>query len=223
MDTTTERQPGPRERYRRQVRSEIRELAWGQIAENGATDLSLKSIAKALGMTGPAIYRYVASRDDLLSDLIEEAYVDLGRTLAQVDAPGPVEQVRVLADTFRSWALAQPHRYLLLFGTPVPGYTAPPATQAAATAVMRTILEACGALPDGPEPGDDAVRRLDAHLADHHAWAPVALSGAQLRRGLLFWTRLHGILGLEVAGQFATMGFDPALLFAAEVDALLDA
>jgi AcrR family transcriptional regulator len=70
----------PRERYRRQVRAEIKERAWEQIATAGASALSLNAIAKQMGMSGPALYRYFAGRDELITELIRDAYRSLADT-----------------------------------------------------------------------------------------------------------------------------------------------
>jgi len=123
---------------------------------------------------------------------------------------------RVLAHALRDWALEDPQRYFLIYGTPVPGYRAPDDITAIASEIMTTLLDACSALPS---PGP--VTPLDAHLEDHGDWAhdhPAPL--AARRRALIFWTRMHGVLSLELAGQFTGMGFDPAQLFAAELDEL---
>ncbi|MFI6734934.1 TetR/AcrR family transcriptional regulator [Nonomuraea sp. NPDC050451] len=205
----------PRERYRAQVRAEIKEHAWEQIATTGASALSLNAIAKQMGMSGPALYRYYASRDELITELIRDAYRSLADTLRAAAASGA--DLAALAHTLRAWALADPQRYLLIYGTPVPGYHAPDDITLISSETMAVLLDACAALPsDSPE------TPFDTHLADHRNWAgdhpapPVVL-----HRALSFWTRLHGVLSLELAGHFAGMGFDPALLFGAELDDLL--
>jgi AcrR family transcriptional regulator len=178
----------PRERYRTQVRAEIKERAWEQVASAGASALSLNAIAKQVGMSGPALYRYFAGRDELITELIKDAYQSLADTLRAASAPPAVP---ALAHALRRWALDDPHRYFLVYGTPVPGYHAPDDVTVIASQIMATLLDACAALP------------------------PV------LHLALTLWTRLHGILSLELAGHFNGMGFDPALLFAAELDDLL--
>ncbi|MGW0811835.1 TetR/AcrR family transcriptional regulator [Streptomyces viridiviolaceus] len=205
----------PRERYRTQVREEIKEHAWEQIATAGASALSLNAIAKRMGMSGPALYRYYASRDELITELIRDAYRSLADRLHSAFAEGA--DLAALAHTLRAWALEDPQRYLLIYGTPVPGYHAPDDITSISSETMTTLLDACAKLPsDGP------ATPFDAHLADHRGWADghPAPPGV-LHRALRFWTRLHGVLSLELAGHFTGMGFDPALLFAAELDDLL--
>src|SRR5262249_21707619 len=117
-----------RHRYRAQVRDEVKAAALRQLAEGGPQALSINAIAKELGVSGPALYRYFAGRDELLTELVVEAYDDLGRAVADAAdrARGRAarERLRALARAYRKWALAQPHRYSLLFAAPVPGYDA---------------------------------------------------------------------------------------------------
>ncbi|MCM2430748.1 TetR/AcrR family transcriptional regulator [Streptomyces sp. RKAG337] len=206
----------PRERYRAQVRADIKRHAWEQIATSGATALSLNAISKQMGMSGPALYRYFAGRDELITSLIQDAYQSLADTLRTAARPGP--DAATLAQALRGWALDDPHRYFLIYGTPVPGYHAPNDITAIAAETMTTVLDAVNALPvKGP------ATPFDAHLAEHRQWAAGhPAPAAALHRGLRFWTRLHGVLSLELAGHFTGMGFDPALLYAAELDDLLN-
>ncbi|WP_238008660.1 TetR/AcrR family transcriptional regulator [Dactylosporangium sp. AC04546] len=188
---------GPRERYREQVRDEIKAHAWEQVATAGATALSLNAIAKQMGISGPALYRYFASRDDLITDLVLDAYRDLAETCEAAYAAGDPAAGRLTATAaaIRGWALAAPHRYLLIYGTPVPGYAAPPESTALASRIMRLLL-------DGFTAAGVAAADVDGHA-------------------LRFWTRVHGVLSLEVAGHFTGMAFDPAELFAAEVSSVV--
>ncbi|ANJ08137.1 TetR/AcrR family transcriptional regulator [Streptomyces parvulus] len=204
----------PRERYRTQVRAEIKEHAWEQIAAAGASALSLNAIAKRMGMSGPALYRYFAGRDELITELIRDAYRSLADTFKEAADAGA--DLAGLAHALRAWALADPHRYFLVYGTPVPGYHAPEDVSEIASETMAVILDACAALPS-----DAPAAPFDAHVDAHRQWADGPPPPAPaLHRALVFWTRLHGVLSLELAGHFTGMGFDPALLFAAELDDL---
>ncbi|AZQ36214.1 TetR/AcrR family transcriptional regulator [Streptomyces cyaneochromogenes] len=205
----------PRERYRAQVRTEIKQRAWEQIATAGASALSLNAIAKQMGMSGPALYRYFGGRDDLITELVRDAYRSLADAFrATSEASGA--DVTALAHALRAWALRDPQRYFLIYGTPVPGYQAPDDTTAISSEIMATLLDACAALPsDGP------ATPFEAHLEGHRDWAAGhPAPPAALHRALAFWTRLHGVLSLELAGHFSGMGIDPAQLFAAELDDL---
>src|SRR5690242_11761729 len=106
---------GPRERYREQIRDEVKQHAWEQIATAGVPALSLNAIAKQMGMSGPALYRYFANRDELITALIRDAYQSLVDAVA-----GDAADLLELAGRIREWALADPQRYLLIYGTPVP-------------------------------------------------------------------------------------------------------
>lgn len=204
----------PRERYRAQLRAEVKERAWEQIAAAGAPGLSLNAIARQMSMSGPALYRYFASRDELITELIRDAYRSLADALRTAAASGA--DLAGLGHALRAWALDDPQRYFLVYGTPVPGYHAPDDVTVTASQIMDVLLDAAqpssAAAPTGHED------RLDAHLAEHRQWAaghPAA--PAALRRALLFWTRLHGILSLELAGHFTGMGLDPAELYDSEL------
>jgi AcrR family transcriptional regulator len=107
-----------RDRFRAQVRDDVKRAALEQLAASGAGGLSINAIAKELGVSGPALYRYFAGRDELLTELIADAYDDLA------DALRSAPDLPALARAYRAWALAQPHRYRLLFGPPLPGYDA---------------------------------------------------------------------------------------------------
>ncbi len=217
-----------RARYRAATREEAKDIALRQLAEGGTGAVSLNAIGKEMGVSGPALYRYFASRDALLTELIVDAYGDLAATIEtadvaarQGDEAATRERLRALSAALRAWTLAQPHRYLLLYGTPVPGYVAPAGTVPLARRGLAPILDALAALPSLAAAADPRLSTLDAQLA---AWARETdqqIPGSVLRRGMTWWTRLHGLLSLEIEGHFAGMGFDPALLYDAEVDALL--
>ncbi len=196
------------------MREEIKRHAWEQIAAAGVPALSLNAIAKQVGMSGPALYRYFASRDELITALIRDAYRSLADTVraardAGAGLPG-------LAGTIRDWARSDPQRYFLVYGTPVPGYHAPDDTTAISFEVMAVLIEACA-----EETGEEPPTPFDAHLETHREWAGGhPAPAAALHRALSFWTRLHGVLSLELAGHFAGMKFDPDLFLAEELAAL---
>lgn len=208
----------PRERYRAQVRAEIKEHAWQQIATAGASALSLNAIAKRMGMSGPALYRYYAGRDELITELIKDGYRSLADALRAAAALGA--DLRELARAVRRWARDDPHRFFLLYGTPVPGYHAPDETTVISGEIMAVILDTCLKEP-GAARGETPEPSFATHLRDHDAWARGhPAPPAELHRALTFWTRVQGVLSLELAGHFTGMGFDPERLFEAETAAL---
>lgn len=210
-----------RERLRQEATSEIKQLAMRQLAVAGVAGISMVAIAKEMGMTGPALYRYFANRDALLTALIRDGYADLAHTAegaaqdAAAQAPG--QRLRTVAAAVRGWALQEPQRYLLLFGTPVPGYRAPMDTLEAANRTLRVFALIAAELVDGPT-GYPAPPRLQKQFeqlanADHPHCSARALLAATV-----VWTRIHGQLSLELIGQFTHMRIDPALLFDYELD-----
>jgi AcrR family transcriptional regulator len=214
-----------RERYRAQVRGEVKEAALGQLAESGPAGLSVSAIGKQLGVSGPALYRYFASRDELLTELVIDAYHDLGDALraaaGQSAGPEPRSRFDALARAYRSWALAQPHRYRLLFGPPLPGYDAH--AQRLVDASQTAMNELLGVLRElgdrtAPAPPQPLASQLTAWA---HAHDPATGTGpATALRAVLVWSRLHGLVSLEIAGNFASMGIDPDQVFEAQLGAL---
>jgi AcrR family transcriptional regulator len=200
--------PSARERVRAELTDEITDAARRQLAEVGAAALSLRAVAREVGMVSSAVYRYFPSRDDLLTRLIIDGYDDLGAAAEAADSPTAPPQERWLAvcRAVRAWALAHPHEYALLYGSPVPGYQAPKDTVPAASrvgVVLGGILgdaARSGALPEGDgerDPGlisDDAV----AVLGGEHP----SLDETVRVRGLLAWSALFGTISFELFGHF---------------------
>jgi len=212
--------PTMRERYRAQVRDEVKQAALLQLAESGPAGLSISAIGKQLGVSGPALYRYFASRDELLTELVIDAYHDLADALTDAarHAPGlhPRARLEDIARAYRSWALAQPHRYRLLFGPPLPGYNAHAQRLVeAAQASMNVLLGVLRQLGDrtGNPPAEPLASQL---LALARTYGP-GVDAAIALRAINIWSRLHGLVSLEIAGNFASMDIDPGHLFEAEL------
>lgn len=215
--------PTMRERYRAQVRGEVKEAALGQLAESGPAGLSVSAIGKQLGVSGPALYRYFASRDELLTELVIDAYDDLADALraaaGQPAGPEPRSRFDALARAYRSWALAQPHRYRLLFGPPLPDYDAHAQRLVdASQAAMNQLLGVLRELGDrtAPAPPQPLASQLTAWALVHDP----GISPSTALRAVLIWSRLHGLVSLEIAGNFASMGIDPDQVFEAQLGAL---
>jgi len=197
-----------RERVRAELTSEITDAARRQLAEVGAAALSLRAVAREVGMVSSAVYRYFPSRDDLLTRLIIDGYDDLGAAAEEADDPAAAPRDRWLAvcRAVRGWAKAHPHEYALLYGSPVPGYEAPKDTVPAASRVGvvlgRILGDAArsGALPDATgerDPwliSDDAV----AVLGGEHP----SLDETVRARALLAWSSLYGTISFELFGHF---------------------
>jgi AcrR family transcriptional regulator len=209
--------PTPRERARESTRAEARRIAAGQLADGGIEALSLKAIAAELGLTGPAIYRYFANRNELLTELITGAYDDLAAALgaaAQAAAGKPPEsEVLAVAGAFRAWGLAQPHLFRLLYAAPIPGYDANAGPLAAAAGrsldiFLRALARATARRPVRPPLGSSLAAQLPGDPDVTY-------------RGIIGWSRLYGFVALETEGAFASMGIDASALYRREVEALM--
>ena len=219
---------GTRSRFRSQVRDEVKTAALRQLAEGGPAAVSVNAIARELGVSGPALYRYFTSREDLLDALVLDAYGDLGTALADAATGGhgdghpPEQRLRSVGHACRRWAIAQPHRYRLLFAPVFPGADAHSAVLLdAAAASMTVLLEVLADLESRlPALGDGPLADQLQRLADdrHQPAAPAVTLAA-----VTLWSRLHGLIGLELGGNTASMGLDPELLLDHEVTAMLTA
>jgi AcrR family transcriptional regulator len=200
-----------RDRARAQITREIRDEALRQVAADGAQRLSLRAVARSLGMVSSALYRYFPSRDDLLTALIVDAYEALSAGAEAAVAARPRSDFRgrwrACCQAIRGWALAHPHEYALIYGSPVPGYQAPTETIAPAgrvAAVLGVLIsDACQADPAialaarrQPLPGQLAAQ-ADA-VAE--AMAP-GVPAPVIARVLIAWTQLFGMISLELFGQ----------------------
>ncbi|WP_033339310.1 TetR/AcrR family transcriptional regulator [Catenuloplanes japonicus] len=221
----------PRQRYRDQVRTEIKAAALVQIRAGGVAALSLNAIAKQLGVSGPALYKYYGSKDDLLTELIIEGYdsaaLHIAEAASAVREQTPRARLHALAGAYRAWAVENPHRFELLAGTPSPTYQAPPETVDHARDVFSSFLPVIGAGRDWPA-GAALIAQMRATDSPGAAeWAalhaPDADPALVLAGQVLLWSRLHGVVSLEVQGAFTGMGHDPATLLTMEMDSFADA
>jgi AcrR family transcriptional regulator len=218
-----------RERARAELTREIKQEARRQLAAHGAQGLSLRAVARELGMVSSAIYRYFPSRDELLTALIIDAYDALGEAAEAADSALPARDVRgrwrAVCGAVRSWALTHPHEYALIYGSPVPGYQAPRATVASAIRVVR-VLGAILAGAGTPAPGPAGGPPLPPPLAEQFTVVADAVvpgvPGPLIARGLIAWTQLFGMVSFELFGQFVG-SLDPAdAFFAYATDQMAD-
>ncbi len=202
-----------RQRARAELTHEIKQEARRQLSEVGSAQLSLRSVARALGMASSAIYRYFPSRDELLTALILDAYNSLGDAAEGADRPqaAPRERWTLVCGAVREWALAHPHEYALLYGTPVPGYRAPDETTEAGTRVVRRCAEILLAgRPLAPAFPGPLEGELDAQMRAVVEGAGLDLAPEEVTRLLMVWSQLFGLITFEVFGQFANSA-DPAV------------
>jgi AcrR family transcriptional regulator len=227
----TARQNAPRtarERARAELTREIKEGARRQLAATGADGISLRAVARELGMASSALYRYYPSRDDLLTALIIDAYDAIGEAAEQAIADEKPDESwgrdRWLAacHAIRGWALEHPHEYALIYGSPVPGYRAPEATIGPASRVPLALAGVLAAATEAGELGDDAgahagpgavADALTAGLAEQAAVLSAALTSPVapevVVRAVIAWTQLFGMISWELFGQFVG-SFEPA-------------
>ncbi|GLY65169.1 TetR/AcrR family transcriptional regulator [Amycolatopsis taiwanensis] len=216
-----------RERLRAETTEEIKTIALKQMASDGPGAISLRAIAREMGMTAGAIYGYFPTRDDLLTTLIKDVYLSLVEKVeAARDAVPPEDTAgRILAWglTTREWALANPEGFRLVYGDPVPGYQAPaggPAAEAAQRACSGLTALIAAAWPKAgrrqPETGyewSDFGPGLASHVRESFPDLPPAGVALALRT----WGRIHGLLALEVYGHLRALTHEPAKIYRAEL------
>jgi len=221
-----------RERVRAELIREITETARRQLATDGAAGLSLRAVAREMGMVSSAIYRYFPSRDDLLTTLIIDGYNAVGAAVEKADAAWPAEDYAgrwlTACRAARAWALAHPHEYALVYGSPVPGYQAPERTIAPASRVAavfgKIISEAYRAGAAGaPGPATEHAGRTTPGLPVPESFVPDAarlrdaiLAGVpdEVAAGaLIAWSGLFGLVSFELFGQFENVVTDRAAFF----------
>lgn len=193
---------------RERINAAILEAARDQIAKDGASSLSMRAIARELGMASSAIYRYFESRDELLTKLIIDSYDSLGQAVEDAEAKVPrddrTERFRMICHSVRRWALANTHEYFLIYGTPVPGYKAPEDTIAPATRVatlMISLMVEVAMSPDRSQPHRTESPRLHRALAPMRRAMPTGIADGEMAAGLSIFSALFGAVSFELGGQ----------------------
>lgn len=222
--------PTRREQRRAETVQEIKALAMAQISTGGPDAVSLSGIVREMSMSPAAVYRYFQNRDALLGYLVVDAYNEFADFIVESAPPAaPVaDQLTAVLNAARTWALAHRNAYRLIFETSVGSGQELEAerTRAAATRSMAAIITALAAASTEPAHGSLPTDfllppTLEAAVAEWSARAGFAVGSPNvLALGLISWTRLHGIISLELGGHIAATGFDPALLYDAEVAAI---
>ncbi|MDN5892746.1 MAG: TetR/AcrR family transcriptional regulator [Nocardioides sp.] len=221
----------PRQRARAQTMDDIIRIGRAHLVENGAAALSLRAVARDLGVVPSAVYRYVANRDDLLTLLVVDGFDELGDAVDAALSQAPVGDFRgqflLAAHALRAWALASPATYALLYGSPVPGYRAPDErTTGPGTRVVRRLI------------GIWDVAHHDGQLALHEVEVPATLSDdletirlelgvrvpdAVLARAATVWAAMIGCVSAEVFGLYGSDTFaDTGALYDFQLAALAD-
>lgn len=225
MPTTGSTTGGLRARVRVEFIQEIKDEARRQVAEGGASALSLRAVARHLGMVSSGIYRYFESRDQLLTALIIDAYDALGDAVEQAEGARERSDFSgrwwAASHAVRRWALEHPHEYMLLYGSPVPGYRAPEDTIGPAsrtTIVLADVVRdaAAGRALAEPFARGRAPALSGPAAAEAERAGAVALPGVPadgVVRALTAWTQLFGFVSFEVFGHLTGVVEDTDALF----------
>jgi AcrR family transcriptional regulator len=221
---------GKRQESRDRIEAQIVALGRRQLDTEGAAGLSLRAIARDLGMVSSAVYRYVASRDELLTLLLVDAYSELADAVDAARADGGSSwraQLMHMGRAARHWAVDQPARWALLYGSPVPGYHAPAErTVAPGTRVVGALFDVVAtglAAGDIALSDDIASQSLSRDYQGLRAEFGFAGGDAAVTRCITLWAGLVGAISLEVFGQYGADTFgDPAEVFDAQLGVLID-
>ena len=214
---------GVRARVRAELTREIADVARHHLASDGAAALSLRAVARELGMASSAVYRYFPSRDDLITTLIVDAYDALGSAAEAAEARPPRDDLRgrwlAACRAVRAWAVAHPHEYALVYGSPVPGYAAPPATVGPASRVGLVLCRVVAdALAAGVTDPGDAVDVLTPGLAANLDLPETTLTV----RAVGAWTALFGLVNFELFGHTHNVVADHDRYFTQSANHLAD-
>ena len=200
---------GKRQETREKIEAQIIELGRRHLVTEGAAGLSLRAVARDLGMVSSAVYRYVASRDDLLTLLLVDAYSELADAVDRAGAAAGgswSDQLLAMAHAARGWAIDQPARWALLYGSPVPGYHAPrERTVGPGTRVVGALFGAVGAgIAAGAITGSNVPVAQPSSSDFDRIRAEFGFGGddAAVAKCFLLWAGLVGAISLEVFGQY---------------------
>ncbi|MGW0809163.1 TetR/AcrR family transcriptional regulator [Nonomuraea sp. NPDC002799] len=218
-----------RDRLRAQTTDEIKAIALQLMAVGGPDAITLRAIAREMGMTAGAIYSYFATRDDLVTTLIAGVYTSLvdaaeaARDAVPVSDPGG--RILAWAQAVREWAVANPEGFRLIYGDPVPGYRAPaegPAKQAEHRACTGLTGLVAAAWPHaGQQPGGYAWPDFDPDLARTIQELFPGLPPDAVALTLRVWGRMHGLVALEIYGHLPRLAGDAARLYREEMIELI--
>jgi AcrR family transcriptional regulator len=218
MSTVDQPPRTARQRARVELTQAIKDIARRQLAAEGAPALSLRAVARELGMVSSAVYRYFPSRDELLTALIVDAYDAVGAAAEKADAALPRDDLigrwRAACGAIRTWAVDNPHEYALLYGSPVPGYRAPAATIEHASRVTNVLLAIMRAAIPGGTPEGPAL--TPALARDATRVAKLVMPGASPRtavRAIIAWTQIFGAISFELFGHLVGSIEDYAAFF----------
>jgi AcrR family transcriptional regulator len=222
-----------RERLRAETTAEIKKVALELMRSGGPDAITLRAIAREMGMTANAIYSYFATRDELVTALIYDVYTALADAVdaawEATSTEDPATRIQSWAHAFRAWGLANPQGFRLIYGDPVPGYQAPEG--GAAPDAARRVCTGLAALAAAAWPHAEYLyggsefhwSDFDPGLLDKVRPAFPELPPGGVALALRIWGHLHGLVSLEVYGHMRTQTFSPDKLFHEELTQLLRA
>ncbi|MFJ8751992.1 TetR/AcrR family transcriptional regulator [Streptomyces sp. NPDC102441] len=218
---------GRRDRLRVETAREIKAIASKQLAAEGAAAISLRAIAREMGMTAGAIYSYYETRDALITALVSDVYTAFTdgqqAALAALPAGDVAQRIMTFGETYRHWAVSRPEEFQLVYGAPVPGYRSPEGGAAAAAEhraceLFGDLVAAAWSLAEHPPvlqefTWADFGPEFAGAFRERHPELPAAAAAVALR----VWGRMHGLVSLEVYGHLTPQSADPTRLYRAEL------
>jgi AcrR family transcriptional regulator len=208
----------------------IKETACRQMAEQGASALSLRAIARELGITAPAIYNYFPNRDALVTALIVDAFTSFGESLqVSIESLGSTDfggRLSALGMAYRQWSIDHPEQYQLIFGTPIPGYHAPAeVTQPAATRGLGALISVLtAALAHGKlrlgrsgQLTPQLKKLLKSWKSDRGE-----IDSRVLYLSIVISSRVHGLVSFEIGGQYPPFVIGAGELYQCEIQNLIN-
>jgi AcrR family transcriptional regulator len=212
-----------RERLRAQTLQEIEDASFAIIDADGVHALSIAALARDMAMSAPAVYRYFASRDALLTHLIDESYRQLVTAMSEAlegSRRAPRTRVRLLVAAYRDWALRYGHRYGMLFGRRTRGVPDDVSARTPLDQAMALLVDLLVLIPENaPTDGSSGDRTLDGQL---RTWARVQqrpeTTPRVARAAIVIWTRIHGIVSLELTGMLDNNAVEVQRLIDLEID-----
>ncbi|MFK7805667.1 MAG: TetR/AcrR family transcriptional regulator [Anaerolineae bacterium] len=211
-----------KEQRRNETIAQIKLIATQQMAEMGATNISLRGIARQMGLSAPALYRYFPNYEALITALIVDSYHSMADAIESAEGEVARDDFggRFLAGlhAMRDWALVQPAEYMLIQGTPIPGYEGPeaitrPAAQRSWRVMFIVLIEAQAAgklkLPA------EFQRELPNYAAFSELWSEqigVPISVPLLHVALSSAALINGLLIVEVSDRYPGVAAETTLL-----------
>lgn len=201
-----------RERIRTETIDEIKATAWKQVAEQGAASLSLRAIAREMGMTAPGLYRYYQDRDALVTALLMDAFDSFTHAMEiardECDSDDHVGRFRAISKAYFQWAASDPQKYLFLFGTPIPGYQFAPELGESA---QRSFLVLQGVIGEAHKAGKitgelTALRMPTSLKSQYEALKKLGMPYVPIvtHLALYTWGTVHGMTSLFLYGYFTS-------------------